>query len=68
MRAGYAALFAGENLVINVEDHAELVIFPEMDARADVPEITVDCWRILNKSPDAVHTSSRLATRSSRSA
>ena len=25
-----------------------------MDARVDVPEITVDCWRILNKSPDDV--------------
>jgi len=54
MRAGYAALFARENLAVDADDHAALVIFPEMDARIDVPEITVDCWRILNKSPDDV--------------
>jgi hypothetical protein len=54
LRAGYAALCARENIAIDVEDPAALVIFPEMDARVDVPEITVDCWRILNKSPDDV--------------
>jgi uncharacterized Fe-S cluster-containing radical SAM superfamily protein len=54
MRAGYAALFAREGIDIDVEDEAALVIFPEMDARVDVPEITADCWRVLNKSPDAV--------------
>ncbi len=54
MRIGYGALFARENLSIDADDHAALVIFPEMDARVDVPEITVDCWRILSKSPDDV--------------
>ena len=54
VRAGYAALFARENIAIDVEDRAALVLFPEMDARVDVPEITVDCWAILNKSPDDV--------------
>lgn len=54
MREGYAALFAREGLAIDANDHGALVIFPEMDARVDVPEITVDCWRILNKSPDDV--------------
>jgi uncharacterized Fe-S cluster-containing radical SAM superfamily protein len=54
MRAGYAALLARENIGIDVEDRAVLMIFPEMDARADVPEITTDCWRTLNKSPDDV--------------
>jgi len=54
LRAGYAALFARENIDIDVDDPAALMIFPEMDARVDVPEITVDCWRILNKSPDDV--------------
>ena len=54
LRAGYAALFAHEHIEIDVEDPAALVIFPEMDARVDVPEISVDCWRILNKSPDDV--------------
>jgi hypothetical protein len=27
------------------------MIFPEMDARVDVPEITEACWGILGKSP-----------------
>jgi uncharacterized Fe-S cluster-containing radical SAM superfamily protein len=54
MRAGYAALFAREHIEIDVDDRAALALFPEMDARVDVPEITVDCWRILNKSPDDV--------------
>lgn len=54
MREGFAALFARERLAIDASDHGRLVIFPEMDARVDVPEITVDCWRILNKSPDDV--------------
>ena len=52
MRAGFANLIAREKLNVDARDPAALVIFPEMDARADVPEITVDCWRILNKSPD----------------
>lgn len=52
MRAGYAALFAREQLAIDAEDRAALVLFPEMDAQRDVPEITVDCWRILGRSPD----------------
>jgi hypothetical protein len=34
------------------------VLFPEMDAQADVPEITTACWDILGKSPDAVMCSS----------
>jgi pyruvate-formate lyase-activating enzyme len=54
MRAGYAALFTREQIPLDVADHAALVIFPEMDTRVDVPEITVACWRILNKSPDDV--------------
>lgn len=61
MRAGFAALFARENIRIDAEDHMALVIFPEMDARVDVPEITVDCWRILNKSPsDMMCATSRM--------
>jgi uncharacterized Fe-S cluster-containing radical SAM superfamily protein len=64
LRAGYAALFAREHVEIDAEDPAALVLFPEMDARVDVPEITVDCWRVLNKSPDDVMcASSRMIVR-----
>jgi len=54
MREGFRGLFARERIAVDTGDHAALVIFPEMDPRVDVPEITVDCWRILNKSPDDV--------------
>jgi Radical SAM superfamily/4Fe-4S single cluster domain len=50
-RAGYAALFAGNRLPIDANNPAHLVLFPEMDAQADVPEITTACWDILNVSP-----------------
>ena len=61
MRAGYAQLFAREDIALDVHDHAALVIFPEMDARVDVPEITVDCWRILSKNPgDMMCATSRM--------
>jgi hypothetical protein len=30
------------------------VLFPEMDAAVDVPEITEACWGILHVSPDAM--------------
>ena len=53
-RAGYKGLFAALGVAIDADSHAELVLFPEMDARVDVPEITTACWGILKKSPDSV--------------
>ncbi len=64
MRAGFASLFAREGLTLDTANPATLVLFPEMDERAEVPEITVDCWRILNKSPDDMMcASSRMIVR-----
>jgi uncharacterized Fe-S cluster-containing radical SAM superfamily protein len=64
MRAGFASLFAHEGLALDTSDPATLVLFPEMDERAEVPEITTDCWRILNKSPDDMMcASSRMVVR-----
>jgi hypothetical protein len=54
MRRGFANLFAREGLVIDAQDPAQLILFPEMDDQADVPEITTACWGILNKSPDSL--------------
>jgi uncharacterized Fe-S cluster-containing radical SAM superfamily protein len=54
MREGFARLFAGRGIPINAADPVELMLFPEMDAARDVPEITEACWGILNKSPDSV--------------
>ena len=54
LRAGYAALFAAIGLTIDPQNPVDLVLFPEMDEMADVPEITTACWGILDVSPDAM--------------
>ena len=54
MRAGYHALFSDIGLALDAGDPGRLVLFPEMTASNDVPEITESCWGILNKSPDSV--------------
>ncbi|MCY4178924.1 MAG: radical SAM protein [Litoreibacter sp.] len=53
-RNGYAALFAENDFKIDAQNPAMTVIFPEMDERVEVPEITTACWGILDKSPDAM--------------
>ena len=53
-RLGYARLFENEEFPIDAENPSELVIFPEMDERADVPEITTACWSILDVDPATV--------------
>ena len=53
-RAGYAVLFAREAIAVDAHDLSRLVLFPEMDANADVPEITTACWGILGVSPGEV--------------
>jgi pyruvate-formate lyase-activating enzyme len=54
MRRGFARLFAEHAIPIDAHDPVRLMLFPEMDAGVDVPEITVACWGILKKSPDAM--------------
>ena len=53
-RAGYAALYARHGFAIAAHDPAATVLFPEMDANAEVPEITTDCWGILGIRPESV--------------
>jgi len=53
-RAGYAALFAENGIPLDAQDPARLVLFPEMDAQADIAEITTECWGILGKQPSEV--------------
>ena len=63
-RRGYAALFAALNLPLDAEDPAHLVLFPEMDGHAEVPEITTACWGLLGKSPgDVMCATSRMVVR-----
>lgn len=53
-RRGYRRLFAAEELPLDAADPAQLVLFPELDAARDVPEITVDCWETLGVEPSAM--------------
>jgi hypothetical protein len=49
-RLGYAALCRREGLAAE----GGLVLFPAMDAAADVPEISEGCWDILHVAPEAM--------------
>lgn len=63
-RAQYAVLFAEQGLPIDAADPVSLVLFPSMDARLDVPEITEACWGILGRAPASVMcASSRMVVR-----
>lgn len=64
MRAGYARLFAAHGIPVDAADPVALTLFPEMDASADVPEITAACWGILGKRPeDVMCATSRMVIR-----
>ena len=54
VRQCYATLFANTGIKIDAADPARLVLFPEMDATLDVPEITTACWGILDVDPKSV--------------
>ncbi len=58
LRAGYANLAEARGWRIDAHDPSMLVLFPEMDLRAEVPEITTACWNILGKRPDELMCSS----------
>jgi hypothetical protein len=59
LRQGYAQLFADHAIPLDANDPAALVLFPEMDAAADVPEITDACWSILRVAPQAMMCASQ---------
>ena len=54
IRRGFADLFATLGVAIDADDPVALMVFPEMDSAAEVPEITEACWGILGKSPESV--------------
>lgn len=47
---GYQSLIDTRGIKIDLLDN-KIVIFPEMIQDENVPEITIDCWGILNKTP-----------------
>jgi uncharacterized Fe-S cluster-containing radical SAM superfamily protein len=63
-RDGYADLAVEHGWDIDPHDHAATILFPEMDEKIDVPEITNACWDILGVSPDSMMCSdSRMVVR-----
>ena len=64
LRAGYAAAFAASEIPVDAHDPYRLVLFPEMNPNASVPEITEACWGLLGKSPrDVMCASSRMVVK-----
>jgi hypothetical protein len=53
-RGGYRALFTARGYPLNADDPADLILFPEMNASLDVPEITGACWGVLGLDPSRV--------------
>jgi hypothetical protein len=54
MRAGFARLIAARGWPIDAGSAEQLVLFPEMDESAEVPEISDSCWGILKVEPAAM--------------
>lgn len=54
LREGYAALFKRHNIQLDAFDKTALLLFPEITVDPDLPEITEECWQILNVDPDAM--------------
>ncbi|MCP4912041.1 MAG: radical SAM protein [Oligoflexia bacterium] len=49
-QSGYQKLLNSYD--INIDLKEKMVIFPEMEKEKEVPEITTECWGILNKTPE----------------
>ena len=54
IRCGFKKLFKNIKVNINAHNKEELVLFPEMNFKYDVPEITSSCWKKLNKDPNNI--------------
>lgn len=57
-REGYSELIKNQGWPLDAANPSDLILFPEMDENADVPEITTACWGILSKTPDEMMCSS----------
>ncbi len=63
-RQGYHDMFVREGINIDAFDPARCILFPEMDDKAEVPEITTSCWGILDINPkDIMCASSRMVVK-----
>ena len=53
-RKNFKKFIKDNELQINAESKIQLVTFAEMDEKSNTPEITTECWKILNKNPNEV--------------
>ena len=64
LRRGFQALFEAEGIDLDAQSPEQLVLFPEMDERADTPEISADCWALLGiRAEDLMCASSRMVVK-----
>ncbi len=64
LRDGFRRLFESLGIDVNALDSEALVLFPEMNATAEVPEITTACWGILGVEPaDMMCASARMVVK-----
>ena len=54
LRDGFEGFFEEYDIRINAHDQKQLMLFPEMDENASVPEITTECWDILGVDPESM--------------
>ena len=52
LREGFSAFFKAHDIKVDAFSPKDLMLFPEMDEDAPVPEITTACWDILSVHPD----------------
>ena len=64
LRRGFGEFFNRNGIAIDAADRKQLVLFPEMEPAAEVPEITTECWDILNVDPnDMMCATSRMVVK-----
>lgn len=64
LRRGFARLFKTLDVNVDAQNPKELMLLPEMDECAPVPEITTECWGILNVDPgDMMCATSRMVVK-----
>ena len=57
-RKDFNAFILKHDLPMDANSTKDLVTFTEMDVKQDTPEITTECWTILNKNPESIMCSS----------
>ena len=51
-------MFAENDIQLDASSRKQLVLFPEMEPNKEVPEVTTECWGILNVDPSSIMCSS----------